>query len=83
MREYKAYRKLEFAALKLGEVEDLVDDDEEILAAAINHLHKVQLLRLELRVEQQLRGANDSVQWCANLVALESTKCIIKEKKSG
>ena len=60
---------LEFAGLDLGEVEDVVDDREQRLGAALHREREVALLRVKVRVEEQRRHPDDAVHGRADLVA--------------
>ena len=59
----------ELARLDLREVEDVVDDRQERLAAGSDGLGEVALLLVEPGLEQQARHADDAVHRRANLMA--------------
>ena len=53
----------------LGDVENVIDDGEQRLARGSNQLQTFALLRGELRLQRNLRQADDRVHRRANLVA--------------
>ena len=61
--------EVEVPRLDLREVEDVVDDREQVLAARLHHPQVLGLLRLERRLEQQVGEADDGVERRADLVA--------------
>jgi hypothetical protein len=65
-------RELELAGLDLGEVEDVVDQPEEVLAAPVDPPHHIAGLRGQVAVDpvdQELGVPQDRVERCAELVA--------------
>ena len=61
--------ELEPAGLDLGEVEDVVDDGQQRLAALADGLGGLALLGREGRIQQQARHADDAIHGRADLVA--------------
>ncbi len=58
----------QLAGLDLGEVEDVVDDAQKVLAGLVDLAHIVALARRELGLERQKGHADDRVHRCADLV---------------
>ncbi len=61
--------QLHLAGLDLGEVQDVVDDGEQPIAAAADDLYELHLLGGQFRVEQQPAHADDGIHRGADLVA--------------
>ena len=61
--------QVQLAGLDLGEVEDVVDDRQQRVAAGADDLGELALLGAELGVEQQAAHADDAVHGRADLVA--------------
>ena len=59
----------ELARLDLGEIENVVDDPEQVLARAVDLFKVVALLRVGVGLEGQERQTDDRVHRCADLVA--------------
>src|SRR3546814_16805897 len=55
------------AGLDLGEVENVVDDAEQVIATLHDGVEAAELPTFECRVAKQLRGAEDDVERRANL----------------
>jgi hypothetical protein len=61
--------KADLACLHLGKIQDVVDDTEQDLGAGLNGLHKIALFRVELRVVQQHRHADDPIERRSDFMA--------------
>nr|WP_245639283.1 hypothetical protein [Rubellimicrobium mesophilum] len=61
--------ELHLARLELGEVEDVGDDLEQMIARLTHHGEEAPLVGRHRRSGQELRGADDAVQGCPDLVA--------------
>ena len=61
--------ELELAGLDLGEVEQVVDDGQQGVGRGLDNLEVLPLLGVEVRVQGQLRHAEDRVHGGADLVA--------------
>ena len=59
----------QLARLDLGEVQDVVDDAQQVLARLLDLAHVVVLARAQARLERQMRHADDRVHRRADLVA--------------
>ena len=55
--------------LDLGEVEDVVDDFQQVLAVSLYRVNRLDVVRFLDPAEQQVREAEDGSHWGADLVA--------------
>ena len=65
----RLFLEVELARLDLGEVQDVVDDSHQMIAALPNRFGELTLTRVEVRVDQEVRHADDRVHGCPDLVA--------------
>ncbi len=61
--------EFQLAGLDLGEVEDVVDDAQQVVAGGLHVVEITALLGVQARLQQQVRQADDGVQGRADLVA--------------
>ena len=59
----------QLAGLDLGEIEDVVDDAEQVLAGALDLEHVIALARREVGLEREMGQADDGVHRGSDLVA--------------
>ena len=60
---------LELRGFDLGQVEDVVDEIEQVVAGATKDLHILVLLRRERGLREQLRNPHDRIHRCADFMA--------------
>ena len=68
-RRERKLLELELAGLDLGKVEDVVDDEQQQLGRAVQHVDETALALVERGVAEQVRHAQDAVHRRADLVA--------------
>ena len=61
--------ELELTGLDLGQIEEIVDEDEEVRAGAAEQAHVLALLVVQLRLPEDVRDAEDGVEGSPDLVA--------------
>src|SRR5690606_3440788 len=57
-----------FACLYFGQIEDVVDQGQQVLATGLDSLDIIQLLGIQVRVQQQFGGADHAIHGRADFV---------------
>src|SRR5688572_28881096 len=60
---------VQLLSLNLRKIQDIIDDTEQCVAAALDRSSVIHLLRRELGLKEQLGHAEHAIHWSANLMA--------------